>query len=197
MYKKQMILQRVTCFLLLAAAALVFIYSLGLVTDLYDSLYYIHGYQDPELYGDLYVEGSIIYLDIQDFNKQLTSAGIVLILTAVALFVFNTHNRRRYYIANYITIGINALANVGISVWMITNVLKYRAQYTLINFEQLKKASALLPSLIHYTESTFWFDVAWVVLGVVVAATLLSLANLVIKLVLMGAERKLIKEGGQ
>ena len=39
MYKRQMKLQKILCLLAIAASALVFIYSLGLMTDLYDSLY--------------------------------------------------------------------------------------------------------------------------------------------------------------
>ena len=39
MYKKQLTFQKIVCFAMLAAAALVFIYSLGIMTDLYDSLY--------------------------------------------------------------------------------------------------------------------------------------------------------------
>ena len=46
MYKKQMTLQRITSYLLLAAAALVFVYSLGFMTDLYDSLYLISTYTE-------------------------------------------------------------------------------------------------------------------------------------------------------
>ena len=36
MYKKQMILQRIVCYIVLVAAALVFVYSLGLLTDMYE-----------------------------------------------------------------------------------------------------------------------------------------------------------------
>ena len=39
MYKRQMTLQRVVCILALIASALLFVYSLGLMTDLYDALY--------------------------------------------------------------------------------------------------------------------------------------------------------------
>ena len=126
MYKKQMILQRITSFLLLAAAVLVFVYSLGIMTDLYDSLYLISSYEET---SRNYVEGAIIYREMQPFNKQLTTAGIVLILSAVSLFVFRAHDRRKYYIANYITIGVNAVANLVVSIWAMINVVKYKAEF--------------------------------------------------------------------
>ena len=39
MYRKQVKLQRIICIFALIAAAVLFIYSLGMLTDLYDSLY--------------------------------------------------------------------------------------------------------------------------------------------------------------
>ena len=128
MYKKQMTLQRIVCYLVLAASALVFIYSLGLMTDLYENKlnYYAEAYylydEDPAY---LDVAGSEIYYDMQEFNRSLTKAGIVLILLAVAQFVFRNHNRRKYYIANYIAVGADTIANVAVSVWALNNIFTY------------------------------------------------------------------------
>ena len=187
-----MILQRITSYILLGVAVLVFVYSLGIMTDLYDSLNLVSSYKET---SSMYVEGSYVYLNMQEFNQQLTAAGIALILTAVALFVFRSHERRKYYIANYITIGVNAVANLAVSVWAITNVLKYKAEFLLVDFEKLKEIAALLPNSVQYTESTFWFDISWAVFIPVFIATALSIGNLIWKIMLMRAERKLIEEG--
>ena len=191
MYKKQMILQRIACFLLLAAAALVFLYSLGIMTDVCEALFDVAEVSEGK---NKYVEGAKMYLEMQPFNKDLTSAGIILIISAVAVFLFGAHSRRKYYIANYITLGINAVANVGLSVWMITNVLKYRAQFLLVDFDKLRELAETY-SGIKPTDSTFWFDIGWVVFAVVIVATVISIANLIFKVVVMNAERKLIEEG--
>lgn len=190
MYKKQMILQRITSFLLLAAAVLVFVYSLGIMTDLYDSLYLISSYKET---SRNYVEGAIIYREMQPFNKQLTTAGIVLILSAVSLFVFRAHDRRKYYIANYITIGVNAILNVAVSVWALIEVMKYKAQFLLIDFDRLFEVAKKYR--VNATDSTFWFDASWFVFAVLLVATLISIFNLVCKIILMRAERKLLEEG--
>ena len=42
MYKKQMILQRLVCYIVLIAAALVFVYSLGLLTDMFEMKFEYH-----------------------------------------------------------------------------------------------------------------------------------------------------------
>ena len=194
MYKFQMTLQRITSFLLLGAAALVFVYSLGVMTDVYNSLYLLSSY-DPIWDSFLYVEGADVYLKMQGFNQQLTTAGIVLILSAVSLFLFNTHNRRKYYVANYITIGINAILNVAVVVWMHIEVLIYKAQYLQVDPARVQEVAEILSMDI--TMSTFWFDVHYIVFAVVILATVLSLVNLGLKIALMIGERKLLKEGGQ
>ena len=53
MYKKQMILQRIVCYVMLIAAALVFVYSLGIMTDMYDSkfAYYAEDIENPMVAG--------------------------------------------------------------------------------------------------------------------------------------------------
>lgn len=183
-----MTLQRIVCYALLIAAVVVFIYSLGLVTDLYESL---QPYSDPT--KRKYVPGADIYLNIQPFNKQLTGAGIALILSAVSLFLFNTHKRRKYYIGNYVTIALNALMNVAVSVWMLVNIMAFKAQYLLIDFAKLAEQADKYDT--KYIESTLWFDIAVPVFILLIAVTLVSLANLAFKVLLMKGERELIKEG--
>jgi len=189
MYKKQMILQRIVCYAMLIAAALVFVYSLGIMTDMYDSkfAYYAEDIENPM------VAGTEIYYIMQDFNKSLTTAGIMLILLAVTQLVFQNHNRRKYYIANYITVGANTIAVVGVSVWALNNIFTYREMYLQVDFEALAQRAELMK--FYWTDSTFWFDISRVVFGVLLVTTVLNVLNLVFKIVVMSAEKKLIAEG--
>lgn len=192
MYKKQMKFQRLICYALLIASALVFVYSLGLVTDLYDAFYTTM--RDPNNINNTKVEGSQIYYHIQDFNKALTTASIVLIVCSILLFLTNTHSRRKYYLANYVAVGISSVANLGISVWAIINILKYRHQFlTTVDFEALKAYAEAWGT--YYTESTFWFDIAFVVFGLLLAASALAIYNLIWKTKLMKEEAEIIMEG--
>ena len=68
MYKKQLGFQKIVCLVCVIAAALAFVYSLGIVTDLFDSLYSTMWNPDDLTQTD--VPGSIIYNDIQTFNKE-------------------------------------------------------------------------------------------------------------------------------
>ena len=189
MYKKQMILQRIVCYLVLGAAALVFIYSLGLVTDLYDNNFnfYAQNLKRPK------VAGTVVYYYIQDFNRALTGSGLVLILLALAQFITQNHARRKYYIANYITVGANAVAALGISAWALANIFTYRAQYVSIDFDALAAEAAKYSFTWYY--STFWFDIAIAVFAILLIANIVNVTNLFFKRSLMKAEQQLIKEG--
>lgn len=188
MYKKQMILQRIVCFLVLGAAALVFIYSLGLVTDLYDNNFnfYAQNLKRPK------VAGTEVYYYIQDFNRALTGSGLVLILLALSQFVTQNHARRRYYIANYITVGVNTVAAIGVSVWALINIFSYKAQYLMVDFEALETEAAKYGFEWYY--STFWFDIAVVVFAIVLIGAAANVANLFLKRALMKEEQQLIAE---
>lgn len=185
-----MLVQRIVGYLVLAAAALVFIYSLGLVTDLhYNNFFYYSENPDSPVF-----EGAEIYREIQPFNSQLTACGLVLILSAVANLIFGAHTRRKYYIGNYITICLNAALSVGVSVFGIINVIKYRALYDQIDFEALKMWQELLKK--HYSISPFWFDAGYYVFGFVILVAIISLLSLAFKVYVMREEAKLL-EGGK
>lgn len=195
MYKKQMILQRVVCYLGLVAAALVFIYSLGLMTGLYENgfAYYAEAYYKDNTVTPQFA-GTEVYYKMQSFNQDLTSAGIVMILLAVAQFVFRNHLRRKYYIANYITVVANTIGSVAISVWALNNILSYKAQYLLVDFTDEKLL--MYSELFKYNAepNVFWFDISKVVFGFVFAVTVLNVLNLIFKVIVMNAEKKLLKE---
>lgn len=191
MYKKQLTTQKIVCLLAIIASALVFIYSLGIMTDLYDSLY--GTMRNPADLTDTSVEGSIVYYDMQGFNRTFLKVSIGLILLSCLLFVTNTHSRRKYYIGNYTATGLMAIANVATAIWAHGQIEMYKAQFLQIDFEALAKHAKRWKSL--YTESTFWFDVHYVVFGVVAVVTVLLIANAVWKSILMKQENALIEAG--
>lgn len=188
MYKKQMVFQRIVCMAVLVASALVFIYSLGLLTDLYDSLY--STIRDPANLEMTSVEGSRIFYDMQSFNSELTKVGIGLILVSLVLFLMNTHSRRKYYIGNFVAVALSVVFNVAVTVWAVMQISAYRAKFLQIDFEALKAHAEKRKTL--YTESTFWFDAGYIVFGLLMIATVLLVVNLILKLNVMKDEKRLI-----
>ena len=118
----------------------------------------------------------------------------LLILLAAAQFAFQNHTRRKYYIANYITVGVTTAANVYVSVWALGTIFTYKERYlTTVDFETMKMYSEIFQ--FSYTESTFWFDFSKVVFAVLLIVTAVNVLNFVWKLVLMKEEQKLIQAG--
>ena len=187
MYKKQMVLQRYLCLAVLIISAVVFIYSLGIMTDLYDSLYGTYRR------GKTSISGAEVYMAMQGFNRLFLRFSIGLILLSVLLFITNTHSRRRYYVGNYFAVGVFSAAAVALSVWAHGQIGVFRAQFLSIDFEKLQEHAASRKTL--YTESTFWFDIHYLVFGLLLLAAALLIANVFWKRRLMKEEQALIAGG--
>ncbi len=194
MYKKQMKFQKAVCLLVLAASVIVFLYALGIMTDLYDALYTTIGAPDkPDNTRRNPVAGAFIYYDMQGFNKTFLHLGIALILIALLLFITNTHVRRKYYVGNIVASLVNCAAGVYVAVWAHAQIDAFKAQFLQIDFEALKAFAEKRNTL--YTESTFWFDVHYFVFALVILANVLLIANLIWKFRLMKEEQHLIDAG--
>ena len=192
MYKKQMTAQKFLCLAAIIVSGMFFLYSLGLMTDLYDSLYTTM--RNPNNIDQTSVPGSQIYYYMQDFNNTILICSIVLILLAVLLYVTNTHIRRRYYIGNFFSIGVFAAASIGMAYYGHIYLEAYKAWYLAnLDFEALKEYSEMWGTL--YTDSTFWFDLHYLVFGLMLLAAILLVANAVWKVTLLKDEAKLVKEG--
>lgn len=201
MYKKQMSLQKVLCYLVMIVSAAVFVYSLGIMTDLYDTLYStmnvrsdLTGLPDQIVYTirDTEVEGSAVYYYMQEFNRNFLIVSIALLLLAVLLFITNTHIRRRYYIGNYVASGLYAVSALAVTVWAHGQIEAYKAEFLKVDFAALKEYSELFNST--YTESTFWFDLHYFIFAILVLAAVLLVANAVWKMNLMKREAALLQK---
>ena len=195
MYKLQMKLQKIITFFCLAAAALTFIYSLGVSTDAYFLRSVISLGKE--------VPGSEMYAEMQPFNKLFTTLSIVLILLAVSCLVFNNHINRKYYFANYCTTILSSIANIYVAIWAFINVFHYKAKFLAVDYSNLTKVPAKVlqnagidPENVMGPYSTFWFDISILVLSVLIIASLLNIANMVFKTMLMKEEKRVLKNGG-
>lgn len=181
--------------LALIAAALVFVYSLGLSTDLYDALARTILYPDYDLDATS-VAGSRVYYDMFGFNSALTKVSIGLIIAALILFITNTNVRRKYYLGNYIAAGIFTVAAFAVSVWSIPQIMDYKAQYqNNVDFDALKEFSKDWGTLYIGPDDTFWFDISYAVFGFLILTVLLLIFNVILKTIVMKAEQRAIGSG--
>ena len=193
MYKKQLTLQKILCFAALVACGLVFVYSLGLSTDLYDGLFYALPEEAKLETAKVNVPGAEVYYQIQPFNRALLNSSIMMILVACLLFITSTHSRRRYYIGNAISTFAFAGAGVGVSLWAHQQIEAFKLKFLQIDFEAYLKYATKRRKT--YIDSTFWFDVHYLVFAVVILVCAALIVNFLWKMYLMKAEKKLIDEG--
>lgn len=191
MYKKQLKVQKGLCLAAIIVSALVFLYALGIMTDLYDSLY--DTMRNPLDVFQTDVPGSVVYYNMQEFNRVFLNYTIVLILLAVLLFITNTHKRRKYYIGNYVATGLFTAFSVYLTVFAHNYIEIFKAQWLQVDFAALKEHADLWGTL--YTESTFWFDIHYLVFAILLIVAVLLVVNAVWKFRLMKAEDALIEEG--
>ncbi|MBR3509693.1 MAG: hypothetical protein IKO03_13100 [Lachnospiraceae bacterium] len=190
MYKKQMVFQKILCLFHLISGGLIFFYSLGIMTDLFDSLYSTMRKKDLT---QTTVPGSYVYYEMQGFNQLFLKLAIGLILVALVLFLTNTNVRRKYYVGNYVAIVLNVVYGIGFSVWAHLQIEFYKAKFLQIDFAALKEHAETWDTL--YTESTFWFDLHYFLFGIVLLLDVLLVVNLFWKRSLMKGERELIGKG--
>ena len=191
MYKKQMTAQRILCLAAIIVSAIFFLYSLGIMTDLYDSLY--DTMRNPSNPFQTDVEGSIVYYNMQEFNRMVLMLSIVQLLLGALLFITNTHSRRKYYIGNYVATGLFVAGGVYNAVFAHQYIEIFKAQFLQVDFAALKEHAEMWGTL--YTESTFWFDLHYAVFGLVLIVCALLTANAVWKARLMKTEQHLLNEG--
>ena len=203
MYKKQLKIQKAVCLLALVVAVILFLYALGIMTDLYDSLYStlrIRVEEDENsatgysiTATERSVSGSMVYYNMQEFNKRLVTYSLVYIVLAALLFVTNTSIRRKYYISNYISIGLVTAASLYIPIYTHPYIEIFKAQWQKVDFAALKEYADTFSST--YTESTLWFDLHYGVFALMFIAAILLVACAVWKVMLMKEEAKLVTAG--
>ncbi len=195
MYKKQMLFQKIACMLALIAAALVFVYSLGMSTDLYDALARTILYPDYDL-EQTSVAGSRVYYDMFSFNRTFTRVSIGLILVTLVLFITNTNVRRKYYIGNYVSAGLFSVAALGVTIWSVPQIMDYKSKFqNNVDFEALKAFSKDWGTLYIGPNDTFWFDISFAVFGFLIFTVVLLVLNVILKILVMKAEQNAIGKG--
>ena len=193
MYKKQLTWQKILCFAALAACGILFLYSLGLSTDLFDGLFYALPEEAKLATAKVNVPGAEVYYQIQPFNRQLLNNSILLLLVGCLLFITGTHSRRRYYISNAVSTFGFAGAGIGLSIWGHLNVADFKAKFLAIDFTAYAKYATRRKKA--YIDSTFWFDAHYVVFAILLLVCAALVINYFWKLSLMKAEKRLINKG--
>ena len=91
--------------------------------------------------------------------------------------------------------GLFTAASIYIPIFASPYIQIFKGQFLQVDFAALKEYSETFGS--HYTESTMWFDLQYVVFALMIVSALLLVACTVWKVMLMKQEKKLVAEGGK
>ena len=192
MYKSQLRFQKIICLIAVIVAAVYFVYALGILTDIHDALK--DTMRNKNDYTQTKVPGSIIFYDMQPFNKLFVNLSIGLILLSCFLFVMNTHVRRKYYIGNYVAIGAYSAGALALTVGSHIEISAFAEQFmTTVDFAAMKEYSDRWGSL--YLDNTNLLDLHYVVGGLAILTVAGLIGNMIWKIRLMREEEKLIAQG--
>ena len=187
MFKSQMKFQKILTLVLLLFAAVCFVFSIGIATDMY-GLYLSSAVS--------YFDGINLFNEIQTYNHYAVIFSIVLICSCLLPYIFATNTRRLYYIDNYVSIGVQAGFFVFYGVYIMINSIIYKNRFlTEVDFESYKEAAEMFN--FKYSESTFFFDAGVVLAILCVVMVGLILFNLVWKLRIMKQEKEILALGVQ
>lgn len=176
----QMKFQKITCFVTIIISAFFFLMALGILTDIYYT----------KFLADYGLEVTL-FDDMQPFNRTLVNLAIVAIIAAVFLLVTVTHNRRRYYISNYVATILSSVVNLGVAIYSIINILGFKKEFLAIDFAKWQEIHQTIDK-IKYTKSTFWLDINLIAACLLIGTSILLIANLIWKITLMKKEDKLL-----
>lgn len=137
------------------------------------------------------------YNDIQGFNNALMYCGIAMILLAVLLYITACNKRRNYYVSNFVATGLCAGGNIVMSLVLLIYNAIWRGEFLKVDFVAWEAAYAEyidlgMPENVHFSDSTLWFDVGFVVYPIIIIASVVLIFNLVWKIMLMKGEKKLL-----
>ena len=91
------------------------------------------------------------------------------------------------------SVALVSAAGIAFAVWAHGQIETFKAQFLGINFEELAAHAEKRKTL--YTDSTFWFDIHYLLFGLLVIGVVLLIANAVWKRKLMKEEQALLAGG--
>ncbi len=191
--KTQMRFQKILMLVSMIVAALCVVFALifcsGTLFQMQNSAIY-NVLRDRE-----YVDGARdLYNSSQGVSNTVLILGIVMILVIALNYVMGTAKRRKYYVTNYVSIGIAIAYQIALAV--VVFVLVFNCQNILATID-LAKAEKLYNSILPdgWSYSDWTFGVGYALCGVLIVNALVFVLNLVWKIKLMQGEKKLL-EGG-
>ena len=190
--KSQMKFQKILSLVSLIFAAVTLVYSFSFNSGM---LFEIQAYA-VEQYK---VEGAKELVDFaKTANNILVIMSIVLLLCVVFIYLTQTNKRRKYYITNYIAIGLLVLFTLACSITFLVIIARTFALCGQVDTVEWLKKVEELTSGARLNPQHYSLSKVSLILGIVVAVLMLVLIavwvlNTLLKIKLMRGEENLLK----
>ncbi len=188
--KAQMRFQKIFMLVSLIIAALGIVYALIFCSGTF--------FQMQELYDPIgkveYLTGAKALFDAtQTVSDVMLVLAIVAVLAVVLNYIMATHRRRKYYVTNYIAIGIVVAVLIAVAIALIVLISNCLSVLNTINMAEAEEEYLVTKSDWHYTIWTV--PVGFAYAAILVVDAVVFILNLVWKLKLMKGEKALLEQG--
>lgn len=188
--KSQMRFQKILMLLTLIVGALGVVYALVFSSGVFNQVIQV---ADPS------TAGSEEFRDkIQAVNDALLILGVVLVVISVLPYVMGCHNRRNYYITNYIAIGVVIVFQIVYVILLFVNISQAMAAFNAVDLEDAKEwyGTLLLADRFGQWEDSPWTVTVGYIYAIIIVINAVVLAlNAVWKTALMKGEKALLRQG--
>ena len=134
----------------------------------------------------------------QSFSDLFLILGIVLVVAVVLLFIAACQKRRKYYVTNYVAIGIVVAYQLVYAILLLINLGNVQSAYNgvnLVNCEYWYIDSFLTQAFGDWSTNPWTISLGYALAALVLVDMLLLIGNLVWKIMLMKGEKKLLESG--
>ncbi len=189
--KTQMRFQKIYMLVSLIIAALVIVLALVFCSGTLNQM------AQPSIYDVEskleYIEGAqALFESSQGFSDLCLILGIICVLAICLNYIMGTQNRRKYYITNYVAIGVAVAVQLAVAIIIIALVANCQSILNGINLEEAKETyEIILPGA--WKESTWTFGAAYAVAALLLVNAAGFVLNLVWKIKLMKGEKALLQ----
>ena len=197
--KTQMRFQKILMIVSLVVAAISFVFALVFLTgSLGEATHYIeHLGADVD---DLINAADFVNAS-QNYVSTMVTLGIIFIVLAVFMLITSCHTRRKYYITNYIAIGLFVAFALFVFVYLLImvsdcmdlflNGIAWESGTGEFGFRNV--ADQFIPEYPMYRTDTWTFILGYIVAVIVLVDAIFVALNAVWKTLLMKGEKKLLE----
>ena len=184
----------------LIIGALSIVYALIFCSGTFMQIAQVRTYEDAEKHGNNHhaYGANDLFNTSQAFSDLFLILGIILVVAAVLLYITACQKRRKYYVTNYVAIGIIVVYQVVYAILLLVKLIDVQGVYDAVNLENCKywyEDSFLEPSYGKWDTNTWTISLGYVMAGLVLANMIVLVLNLVWKIKLMQGEKKLLQNG--